>query len=58
MGCPVNEAAVDSPLLYPMAIPLAFMNAYGSPPGLYVFVTLLWLIPDPRIEREIEKRED
>jgi len=25
--------------------------------GLYVFVALLWLIPDPRIEREIEKRE-
>jgi predicted esterase len=24
--------------------------------GLYGFVALLWLIPDPRIEREIEKR--
>ena len=26
--------------------------------GLYVFVALLWFIPDPRIEREIEKREE
>ena len=25
---------------------------------LYVFVALLWFIPDPRIEREIEKREE
>jgi hypothetical protein len=25
--------------------------------ALYVVVALLWLIPDPRIERELEKRE-
>jgi TMEM175 potassium channel family protein len=46
-----------SPLLYFAAIPLAFVNSWIAS-GLYVFVALLWLIPDPRIERELEKRED
>jgi uncharacterized membrane protein len=46
-----------SPLLYIAAIPLAFVSAWIAA-GLYVFVALLWLIPDPRIEREIEKREE
>ena len=46
-----------SPLLYFAAIPLAFVSAWIAA-GLYVFVALLWLIPDPRIEREIEKREE
>ena len=46
-----------SPLLYFAAIPLAFVSARIAA-GLYVFVALLWFIPDPRIEREIEKREE
>ena len=46
-----------SPLLYLIAIPLAFVNSWIAS-GLYAFVALLWLIPDPRIERELEKRED
>jgi len=46
-----------SPLLYLAAIPLAFVSSWIAA-GLYVFVALLWLIPDPRIEREIEKREE
>jgi uncharacterized membrane protein len=46
-----------SPLLYLTAIPLAFVSSWIAG-GLYVFAALLWLIPDPRIEREIEKRED
>jgi uncharacterized membrane protein len=45
-----------SPALYLMAIPLAFVNAWIAS-GVYVFVALLWLIPDPRIERELEKHE-
>jgi uncharacterized membrane protein len=45
-----------SPVLYCIAIPLAFVSSWIAS-GLYVFVALLWLIPDPRIEREIEKRE-
>src|SRR5881392_3328568 len=46
-----------SPALYLIAIPLTFVNSWIAS-GLYVFVALLWLIPDPRIERELEKRED
>jgi pimeloyl-ACP methyl ester carboxylesterase len=33
------------------------VNAWISA-GFYVFATLLWFIPDPGIEREIEKREE
>ena len=46
-----------SPVLYLIAIPLAFVSSWIAS-GLYVFVALLWLIPDPRIERELQKRED
>jgi uncharacterized membrane protein len=45
-----------SPVLYLIAIPLAFVSSWIAS-GLYVFVALLWLIPDPRIERELKKRE-
>jgi uncharacterized membrane protein len=45
-----------SPVLYLTAIPLAFVSSWIAS-GLYVLVALLWLIPDPRIERELEKRE-
>jgi len=45
-----------SPLLYLAAIPLAFLSSWTAS-ALYVFAALLWLIPDPRIERELEKRE-
>jgi uncharacterized membrane protein len=46
-----------SPLFYLAAIPLSFVSPWIAG-GLYVFAALLWLIPDPRIEREIEKREE
>ena len=46
-----------SPVLYLLAIPLAFVSPWIAS-GLYVFVALLWLIPDRRIERELEKREE
>ena len=45
-----------SPVLYFIAIPLAFVNPWISS-GLYVFVALLWLVPDRRIERVLVKRE-
>jgi TMEM175 potassium channel family protein len=45
-----------SPLLYLAAIPLAFVSSWIAG-ALYVFAALLWLIPDPRIERKMEKRE-
>ena len=43
-------------VLYLIAIPLAFVNSWIAG-GLYVLVALLWFIPDPRIERELVKRE-
>jgi uncharacterized membrane protein len=45
-----------SPVCYISAIPLAFLSPWIAG-GLYVFVALLWLIPDRRIERVIEERE-
>ncbi|MDB6015743.1 MAG: hypothetical protein JWR19_232 [Pedosphaera sp.] len=45
-----------SPMLYLAAIPLAFVHPWLAI-GLYVFVALLWLVPDRRIERVIEKHE-
>ncbi|MFN2525777.1 MAG: TMEM175 family protein [Actinomycetota bacterium] len=39
----------SSPLLYLAAIPLAFVNRWISL-GLYIFVALMWLVPDRRIE--------
>src|SRR6266513_1927112 len=44
-----------SPVLYFAAIPLAFVSPWIAS-GIYVFVALLWLIPDPRIERKLEER--
>ena len=38
-----------SPLCYLAAIPLAFVNRWIAL-GLYVFVALIWLVPDRRIE--------
>ena len=43
-----------SPAFYLAAIPLAFVNPWLSS-ALYVLVALLWLIPDRRIERALEK---
>ena len=45
-----------SPVVYIAAMPLAFVSTWISS-GLYTFVALLWLIPDRRIERAIERRE-
>lgn len=45
-----------SPVLYAVAIPLAFWWQWGAL-GLYAFVALLWLIPDRRIERVLTNAE-
>jgi uncharacterized membrane protein len=39
-----------SPVLYITGIALAFENPWISD-AIYVFVALMWLVPDPRIER-------
>jgi uncharacterized membrane protein len=38
-----------SPILYVLAIPLAFVSPWIAV-GLYVFVSLMWLVPDRRLE--------
>ena len=43
-------------VLYLIAIPLAFVNSWIAG-GLYVLVAVLWFIPDPRIERQLKKRD-
>ncbi|MGC2049369.1 MAG: TMEM175 family protein [Gallionella sp.] len=45
-----------SPVLYAVAIALAFWSQWVSI-GLYVFVALIWLVPDRRIERVLLNTE-
>jgi uncharacterized membrane protein len=44
-----------SPLLYLVAIPTAFWSQWISL-GLYVFVALIWLVPDRRIENAFRSK--
>ena len=46
-----------SPLFYASAIPLAFVNPWLAT-SLYIIVALLWLVPDKRIERALEKHSE
>ena len=48
--------AKTSILLYALAILLAFVRPWLSC-ALYVIVAIIWLIPDPRIERAVAKTE-
>ena len=45
-----------SPLYYLAAIPLAFVSPYISH-ALFIFVAILWLVPDRRIERLLDQRQ-
>jgi uncharacterized membrane protein len=45
-----------SPLLYCAAIAASFWSHWVAQ-AIYVFVALLWLVPDPRIERVLVQRE-
>jgi uncharacterized membrane protein len=45
-----DRKGVLSLVLYALAVPLAFHNRWTSQ-SIYVFVALIWLIPDRRIER-------
>jgi uncharacterized membrane protein len=45
-----------SPLLYAIAIFAAFLSPWIAG-GLYVFVALMWLVPDRRIERVLARQE-
>jgi uncharacterized membrane protein len=41
-----------SPLLYAIAIPIAFVAPLASF-AIYILVAAIWIVPDPRIERRI-----
>ena len=43
-----------SPVIYLIAIPAAFIRPWIAG-ALYVAVALIWLVPDPRIERRLAK---
>ena len=43
-----------SPVLYLVAIPLSFLSPWVGL-GIYVFVALMWLVPDRRIEAAISE---
>lgn len=47
----------SSPVIYAIAIPVAFLNSWISQ-ILYVFVALMWLIPDRRIEKALAERRE
>ena len=44
----------SSPVLYLIGIALAFVNCWASM-GVYVFVALMWLVPDRRIEKRLHE---
>jgi len=44
-----------SPVCYFVAVPLTFLNPWVAM-SLYIFVALLWLIPDRRIERVLKNQ--
>jgi len=46
----------SSPILYMIGIAFSFFNEWLSG-AVYVFVALMWLIPDKRIERTLEHLE-
>lgn len=46
-----------SPLLYGIGIATSFWSHWLAQ-GVYVLVALLWLVPDRRIERTIQQREN
>ena len=41
-----------SPIFYAVAIPLAFVNSWVAF-GIFVLVAIIWIIPDPRIEKRL-----
>ena len=45
-----------SPILYAVAIPLAYVSAWISI-GIYAFVALIWFVPDRRIESTVHADE-
>jgi uncharacterized membrane protein len=51
-----DAKGIWSIVLYAVAIPLAFMSPWIAA-AIYVGVALIWLVPDPRIERHLHQHE-
>ena len=51
-----DRKGLASLALYAAAVPLAFIWHWASL-AIYVLVALMWLIPDPRVEREVKEQE-
>ena len=51
-----TPTAVYGFVLLMAAIPLAFVSSWISD-GVFIFIALMWLVPDRRIERVLVKRE-
>src|SRR5258708_24177080 len=47
---------IASVAIYAVAIPLAFASTWAAS-ALYVLVALIWLVPDPRIEHALAKKD-
>jgi uncharacterized membrane protein len=45
-----------SPILYAVAIPIAFLDRWVSL-ALYIVVALMWFVPDRRLERAIDEQQ-
>jgi uncharacterized membrane protein len=52
-----DKKAIISPVLYAVAIGSTFINQWIAG-VIYCVVALMWIIPDPRIEKTIEKEPD
>jgi uncharacterized membrane protein len=50
-----DKKGIISAVLYLIAIPLAFINSWASI-AIYIFVAIMWLIPDKRIEKVINNK--
>ncbi len=46
----------SSPVLYGLGIVASFWNTWVAG-GIYVFIALMWLVPDSRIERTLEEQK-
>jgi uncharacterized membrane protein len=51
-----DTKGIASVVMYAAAIPIAFVSAWTSA-AIYVAVALIWLVPDPRIERRLHQHE-
>ncbi|MEO8794127.1 MAG: TMEM175 family protein [Daejeonella sp.] len=51
-----DKKGITSVILYMLAIVISYYNQWVSG-AIYIFVALMWLIPDARIEKAVEKEE-